>query len=297
MPTSGPPGGPHPADQPQDPWEGGQPHYPHPRPNDPDADPWGIAAAWGTAPTADAPDTQALPTYPAPPRYGRQPQYGPQSGHEADFPQQPEYLQQPPFLPQYPAPGQPAAFGEPEVGEEPTQYMPPAGYGPQPERPGADTWGSPAAEQGPRKRHSSRLILTMVGVLAVLLAGTVATGFFLASKKETDNAASRTASTAGPTPTPVASQPEPTPSPTPSASDVNDAQAAAVGDCLANGGTNDAPQMRKVACAKGTYEVIKRFPGTIDKTKCNGVPGYTHNYFFDSSVDTDDFVLCLKQQK
>jgi hypothetical protein len=77
----------------------------------------------------------------------------------------------------------------------------------------------------------------------------------------------------------------------------SDALTANTGDCLVNDGTNEVPKMRKVTCAKGTFEVVKRFPATIDKSKCNGVPGYTHNYFFDSSVDSEDFVLCLKQRK
>jgi len=52
-------------------------------------------------------------------------------------------------------------------------------------------------------------------------------------------------------------------------------------------------------CAAGTYEVLARFDGTKDYAgKCGGgkVPGYQYYYFFDSDLDTLDFVLCLKKR-
>jgi hypothetical protein len=76
-----------------------------------------------------------------------------------------------------------------------------------------------------------------------------------------------------------------------------DAGDVKLGECLVNDGSNEVPRMREVPCAKDTFEVVKRFPGTIDKARCDGVPGYTHNYFFDSPADSKDFVLCLKQRK
>jgi hypothetical protein len=137
----------------------------------------------------------------------------------------------------------------------------------------------------------------MVAVMAVLLFGAVATGVYLISNRGDGNRA-RTAPTAQPNPTTTA---QAQPSSTASAGDNegagNDAVTAKVGDCLVNDGTNEAPKMRKITCAKDTFEVVRTFPATIDKAKCNGVPGYTHNYFFDSSIDTEDFVLCLKQRK
>jgi hypothetical protein len=70
-----------------------------------------------------------------------------------------------------------------------------------------------------------------------------------------------------------------------------------VGECLTNVGTDTAPKMQKAQCAAGAYEVLKRIPGTTDKNKCEGTAGYSHNYFFDSKDNAQDFVLCLKLRK
>src|SRR4029453_11341466 len=80
----------------------------------------------------------------------------------------------------------------------------------------------------------------------------------------------------------------------PSGVQAGDAKTVKVGECLKNNGTDQAPRMDKVPCTTGTYEVLKRIPGTTDKNQCKGVTGYTHDYFFDSTVNSQDFVLCLK---
>ena len=56
------------------------------------------------------------------------------------------------------------------------------------------------------------------------------------------------------------------------------------------------PKMRKAQCSPGTYEVLQRFDGTADTKKCDGVPGYQYNYYFDSPVNSLDFVLCMKKR-
>ena len=55
-----------------------------------------------------------------------------------------------------------------------------------------------------------------------------------------------------------------------------------------------------VACASGTYEVLKRVDGRTSgesdaEQKCNKVSGYTKWYFYDSELDSLDFVLCLRE--
>jgi hypothetical protein len=290
MTMSGPPDGPYPAGQPQNPWQGGQPHDPYEQPAEPYDEPWGRGEAWDPAPV-----------------YDQQP----------DHPQQPGYPQQPPFRQEQATNGQPTQYVPPPDYGHPTQYVPPPDYGqptqyvPPPdygqpgpqgaemwEAPAAETWEAPTGEPGRPKRSGSRLI-TLIVVLAVVLSGATATGLYLVSNRGGGDNTAAKAPTEQPKPTATAAQAESTP--TAAAGENggagNDALAANVGDCLVNDGTNEVPKMRKVTCVKNAFEVVKRFPATIDKSKCNGVPGYTHNYFFDSSVDTEDFVLCLNQRK
>lgn len=47
--------------------------------------------------------------------------------------------------------------------------------------------------------------------------------------------------------------------------------------------------------------MVRRFDGPTSgekdaEAKCAKVPGYTNWFFFDSELDTLDFVLCLKQR-
>jgi hypothetical protein len=62
-----------------------------------------------------------------------------------------------------------------------------------------------------------------------------------------------------------------------------------------NTGTEDAPMLRVVTCGPGTFQVLSRIDGTVDIGKCKQVPGSTHHYFYDTTPDTLDFVLCLKK--
>jgi hypothetical protein len=263
MSMYGPPGGPYPG-QPQDPWQGGQPHDPYGQPGESYGRSWGQDEGWDGAPASGGPGGDPYHGQPPPPGYGQQPQYPPAPQNPGPPPQ---YGQQ---------------YGGQQYGQEPYGQQP--GYG-------AETWGPPAA---PVKKSRSGLVIALVVVLAVLVCGGGATGVYLLTR-DTGRSSAGGTGTGTPTAAPSSTANEqPTPSPT--AGD-NDAINAQVGDCLVNDGSNDTPQMRKVPCAKDTYEVLKRFPGTTDKNKCDGVPGYTHNYFYDSPVDANDFVLCLKQRK
>ena len=73
------------------------------------------------------------------------------------------------------------------------------------------------------------------------------------------------------------------------------------GQCVRNEGTADAPAMTIVPCASGTYEVLKRVDGRTTgeadaEAKCSKVASYTKWYFYDSELDSLDFVLCLRER-
>ncbi len=75
-----------------------------------------------------------------------------------------------------------------------------------------------------------------------------------------------------------------------------------VGDCVRNDGpAGGTPELLISECGPQTYDVLLRVDGptTGEKdaaAKCASVGGYTNWYFFDSELDTLDFVLCLKQR-
>jgi hypothetical protein len=68
------------------------------------------------------------------------------------------------------------------------------------------------------------------------------------------------------------------------------------GQCVVNDGSKEAPVLRVVTCAPGTFKVLDRIDGTIDTNKCKQVPGANFHYFYDTLPNSLDFVLCLKQQ-
>ncbi|MEV0153476.1 hypothetical protein AB0H57_07010 [Micromonospora sp. NPDC050686] len=74
------------------------------------------------------------------------------------------------------------------------------------------------------------------------------------------------------------------------------------GQCVRNEGPAEGtPKLLIAACAPSTYEVLRRFDGPTSgekdaEAKCADVPGYTNWFFFDSELDTLDFVLCLKRR-
>jgi hypothetical protein len=102
--------------------------------------------------------------------------------------------------------------------------------------------------------------------------------------------------TGSPAPSPPATVPPGTPgtgTPTP------DARFVEAGQCVRNEGDQQRPALVIADCAAGTYEVLKRIDasttGRADaELKCAEVTGYTDWYFFDSPLDTLDYVLCLR---
>lgn len=79
-----------------------------------------------------------------------------------------------------------------------------------------------------------------------------------------------------------------------------DPRFARAGQCVRNEGpVGGRPKLVVTGCAPETYEVLRRFDGATSgeqdaEAKCAAVDGYTDWYFFNSELDTLDFVLCLK---
>ncbi|MEV6374224.1 LppU/SCO3897 family protein [Micromonospora musae] len=153
-----------------------------------------------------------------------------------------------------------------------------------------------------RRRRGPLIVVSVVVVLLVLAAGSAL--YLLADGDEpppvaapTSAAPSRAADPDVPAPT-APTAPATAAAPESSA----DPRFAKVGQCVRHDGTaNGKPKLLIAGCAANTYEVLRRFDGTTSgekdaETKCAQVQGYTNWYFYDSELDTLDFVLCLKQQ-
>lgn len=181
--------------------------------------------------------------------------------------------------------------GYPHAAPQQATQMQPVSPRPAPPPP-PPVWSQPVPAAPPRR---STGLFVLVGVVILVLAGGIGFGLYLLGNDDPGKNAG--SPTAGPS-TPAAD--DPTGDPTPSAADSStDARFAAKGQCLVNKGTAKKPVMQITSCAPGTYQVLARFDGTKDyEKKCgNGkVPGYQYYYFFDSDLDTLDFVLCLKKR-
>jgi hypothetical protein len=149
-------------------------------------------------------------------------------------------------------------------------------------------WAAPPAP--PRRRNTA--IVALVIVLAVAIVGGVGTTAWLLNRGARPVDSPGVVPSAA-TPTTAANMANPQPS--------EDARFVKKGQCVRNQGTVDTPAMTIVPCGTGTYEVLKRIDGRttgqVDaETKCSKVPSYTKWYFYDSELDSLDFVLCLKER-
>ncbi|WP_442934639.1 LppU/SCO3897 family protein [Micromonospora sp. CPCC 205739] len=143
-------------------------------------------------------------------------------------------------------------------------------------------------------------MIAVVAVLAVLVLAGAATLWYLAGRD--DDSAPTTAPSASAEPggaLPGPAEPAPT---TPAPASSADPRFVKAGQCVRNEGTaGGKPKLLISDCAAKTYEVLRRFDGETSgekdaEAKCAKVTGYTNWYFFDSELDTLDFVLCLKQR-
>ncbi|WP_428967080.1 LppU/SCO3897 family protein [Micromonospora fluostatini] len=156
--------------------------------------------------------------------------------------------------------------------------------------------GDPGPEPGPPRRHRSRGPLIAVAVIfTALVVGGVSTLFLLRQRAEEASVA--TATEAPPSPAPPTGTPEPGGAAPESSADPRFVK---VGQCVRNDGPlGGQPKLAITECGPKTYEVLRRFDGATSgekdaEAKCARVEGYTNWYFFDSELDTLDFVLCLK---
>jgi hypothetical protein len=135
-------------------------------------------------------------------------------------------------------------------------------------------------------------------VVLLVLCPCLGLGAWAVVKYQQDNPKPAPTSTATASPSPSDTESaEPTPTQSSSGSDA----AIAKGDCVVNKGTDADPDLKKVPCGPGTYEVLSRIPFTTDEKKCNtdpifGAKGTNATYVSDSSQDFADFVLCMKKR-
>lgn len=142
----------------------------------------------------------------------------------------------------------------------------------------------------PRRRNTPIIILVVV--LGLLIVGGLATAGWLVQRANSNQAGPSSDPTAASSAT-NGSVPEPQSS--------EDARFVSKGECVRNeSSADDSPDLKIVSCASGTYEVLKRVDGHTTgeadaETKCSKVSKYTKWYFYDSELDSLDFVLCLKE--
>ncbi|WP_407940450.1 LppU/SCO3897 family protein [Micromonospora auratinigra] len=172
---------------------------------------------------------------------------------------------------------------EPQPGWAPPVPGPPGpGYpGPGPERP---------------KRGRVPLLVVLAVVLVLVLG---AAAVFWGVSREGGRPSDEPVASAPPAAEPTVATTGPTATPAPASS--TDPRFVKTGQCVRNDGGAAQPKLAIAECGPQTYQVVRRFDGATSgkrdaEAKCAKVPGYTDWYFFDSELDTLDFVLCLKRR-
>ncbi|MEV4117360.1 hypothetical protein [Micromonospora sp. NPDC049645] len=166
-------------------------------------------------------------------------------------------------------------------------------YGGQPYQPDDPYGGDPA----PGRRGRGPLI----AILAVVLLVVAVAGVFWLRRGPDDPAPVAAPSNSAAAADPSADAVQPAPSAAAPESSA-DPRFAKVGQCVRNeGAAGGKPKLVISGCAAKSYEVLSRIDGPTSgerdaEAKCGKVEGYTNWYFFDSELDTLDFVLCLKQR-
>ncbi|MGN9764134.1 LppU/SCO3897 family protein [Micromonospora sp. SD12] len=202
----------------------------------------------------------------------------------------------------YGAPG----HGDPDPwhGRRPDEsYGPPAGGWGGGEAPYA---GSPAPPPPPQRRRgrAGPVVAVLATVVLLVVVGGAAVLYLLGQDDDTPVATpsepAPAAKTDPPTATTGAATAAPVTPPAPESS--ADPRFVKAGQCVRNDGpAGGKPKLLISDCAPQTYEVLRRIDGATSgekdaAAKCAKVDGYTNWYFFDSELDTLDFVLCLKQR-
>ncbi|WP_416901859.1 LppU/SCO3897 family protein [Micromonospora echinospora] len=182
----------------------------------------------------------------------------------------------------------PPGANRPEPWHEPPDEYPWHGF--EPER------FPPEPVEPPRRPGGRGRTVAVLAVLALLVLGGGAALFHFARADEAEP--------------PVTAPPSATPSGQPDGVDASpnalapessaDPRFAKEGQCVRNDApAGGRPKLLLTGCAPKTYEVLRRFDeatsGEKDaEAKCADVDGYTDWYFYNSELDTLDFVLCLR---
>jgi len=151
-------------------------------------------------------------------------------------------------------------------------------------------WGQPPPPP-PKRRNTP--IVALMAALGLLVCGGLGTSAWLLSQHDTPaGSAGRTAAPSAASTSDRATNPQPRSS--------EDARFVTKGQCVRNVNTAEKPEMKIVACTSGTFEVLKRVDGRTTgeadaQNKCSRVPAYTKWFFYDSELDSLDFVLCLRE--
>ncbi|WP_375372816.1 hypothetical protein [Micromonospora sp. S-DT3-3-22] len=199
---------------------------------------------------------------------------------------------------------QPAPEQPPTVPSQPSGY--PSSYDPSYRQPEPYGPMDPYAVSGPAAypdaptpgRGRGPLVAVLV-VLAVLVVGGGLLWYLLADDDGPPSTTEAVLPTTPVEPDGATSGPAAT---TPAPASSADPRFVKAGQCVRNEGpAGGKPKLLITACAPKTYEVLRRFDGATSgerdaEAKCGVVEGYTNWYFFDSELDTLDFVLCLKQR-
>jgi hypothetical protein len=180
-------------------------------------------------------------------------------------------------------------------GDHPTSIPPavdssagyPQAYGAEALNAAPPAWGTP---QPPPPRRRNTPIVALVAVLGLLILGGLGTTAWLLVNRDNTNA--NGVLPPAPKPTTQGNVVGPQPS--------ADARFVEKGECVTNEGTTQNPSMAIVPCASGTFDVLKRVDGKTTgeadaESKCSKVSNYTKWYFYDSELDSLDFVLCLRE--
>ena len=182
-------------------------------------------------------------------------------------------------------------WGEPHSSGEPSWQPPsqsyPHGYAPLNDPPPG--WGTPPP--APEPRRNTPLVALVVVLAALAAAGLTASALLL-------HRGGPAARGSGPSPSAAVTSAAASPA---DRKPAQDARFVKRGQCVENRGTSGAPVMTIVACGPGTFQVLRRIDGRTTgqsdaEAKCAKVSGYTKWYFYDSELDSLDFVLCLRER-
>lgn len=262
--------GPYPG-RPSQPWSAGGADEPYREP----ADPWGDRhgevphdGTWGAAPVSMPPGGSGESTA--------------HTGYPGGATPSPPYA---------------GMWGDDFTAEPDPQYRPDPASAPPP------VWAPMPAAPPPGRRGQQRAIVALAIAFAVLACAGLGTTAWV-MLRESGRAAEAaddprwTPSTVRPTTPAAPATPGDANAAPPNSTD---ARFVTKGQCVRNEGTADVPEMSISPCASGAYEVLFRVNGRTTgeadaEAKCAKVPNYSKWYFYDSDLDSLDFVLCLKER-